>query len=359
MVILLLLLIPLAASGLTAVTRSRRTMESIHLLSALAGFGMAILLAADVLAHGDSSAWGGFLYADSLSALVVVLAAFVYLACAPYAIGYLRHDERNQVFGPEENAGISLVKLRKYYTLTPLLAFSMFLVAMASNLGVMWVALEGTTLASIFLVTFYDRPTSLEAAWKYAMIGGVGLSMALFGTILTYYEVHQALGTESLSALSWQVITGNAARFDPTVMRLAFILVLLGYGTKAGLAPMHTWKPDAYSEAPRAGGGAAGRGGSQFRHLCSGALLCGHRTLPWSVVPFTAPDAVRSAVDRHRGSVHPGAAQLPEASGVFQHRSWRNHGAGTWVWRGAWSVGDDAPHDLSLGDQTAAVLLRG
>jgi hydrogenase-4 component F len=126
----------------------------------------------------------------------------------------------------------------------------MFLVAVANNLGVMWVAVEATTLASIFLVTFHGRPTSLEAAWKYAMIGGVGLSMALFGTVLTYYSAHEVLGGESLSALNWSVMVGSAWHFDKNVMRLAFILVLLGYGTKAGLAPMHTWKPDAYSEAP-------------------------------------------------------------------------------------------------------------
>ena len=246
MTIPLLLLIPLAASGLTALAKGRRAMEIIHLLSAVAAFGLAIRLAAEVLATGQSSAWSGYLFADPLSALVLLLTAFVYLVCAPYSIGYLRADERSQVFGPDEG----LVKLRKYYTLTPLLAFSMFLVSVASNLGVMWVALEGTTLASILLVTFYGRPTSLEAAWKYAMIAGVGLSMALFGTILTYYEVHQALGTESLSALNWPVLAASAAKFDHTVMRLAFILVLLGYGTKAGLAPMHTWKPDAYSEAP-------------------------------------------------------------------------------------------------------------
>ncbi|HEV2448057.1 MAG TPA: proton-conducting transporter membrane subunit, partial [Candidatus Sulfopaludibacter sp.] len=167
---------------------------------------------------------------------------FVYLACAPYTIGYFRADQTG--------AGQSPAKLLKYYTLTPLFAFFMFLVAVASNLGVMWVAIEGTTLASIFLVTFYGRPTSLEAAWKYAMIGGVGLSMALFGTILTYYAAHQVLGTESLSALNWPELARMAGTFDHTVMRLAFILVLLGYGTKAGLAPMHTWKPDAYSEAP-------------------------------------------------------------------------------------------------------------
>ena len=194
MTLFLLLLIPLAASALTAATRNRRTMESIHLISALAAFGTAILIAAEVLTRGESSSWSGYLYADCLSALVVLLTAFVYLACAPYSIGYLRTDRQNRVFGAEENGSISLVKLRKYYTLTPLLAFSMFLVAVASNMGVMWVALEGTTLASIFLVTFYGRPTSLEAAWKYAMIGGVGLSMALFGTILTYYEVHQVAG---------------------------------------------------------------------------------------------------------------------------------------------------------------------
>jgi hydrogenase-4 component F len=250
MMFALLLLIPLAASGLTALSKGRRAMETIHLLSALGGFASAILLAADVLARGEASSWNGFLFADPLSALVVVLTAFVYLACAPYAIGYFRADEGNRVFGTEENPSEHLTKLRKYYTLTPLFAFSMFLVAVASNLGVMWVAVEGTTLASIFLVTFYGRPTSLEAAWKYAMIGGVGLSMALFGTILMYYAADQALGIASLSSLNWTVLAANAARFDHTVVRLAFILILLGYGTKAGLAPMHTWKPDAYSEAP-------------------------------------------------------------------------------------------------------------
>lgn len=246
----LLLLIPLAASGLTAISRERRAMEAIHLLSALGGFAAAVLLAGEVLSRGTTSCWSGFLYADSLSALVVLLGSFVYLACAPYAIGYFRTDEANQVFGTEENPHEHLAKLRKYFTLTPLFAFSMSLVAVAGNLGVMWVAVEGTTLASIFLVTFYGRPTSLEAAWKYAMIAGVGLSMALFGTILVYYAAQHSTGGESLSALNWTVLVGGAARFDRTVTRLAFILVLLGYGAKAGIAPMHTWKPDAYSEAP-------------------------------------------------------------------------------------------------------------
>jgi hydrogenase-4 component F len=249
MLLVALLLVPLAASALTALLRSRRAMEAIHLASAIAMFALSVLLAAKVLDDGAAS-WGqGFLHADHLSALVAVLTGFVYLIAAPYAVGYFRRDASEGVF--EQNGGPSpAAKLRQYYSLAPLFAFSMFLVVLANNLGVMWVAAEGTTLASIFLVTFYGRPTSLEAAWKYAMIGGVGLSMALFGTILTYYSAHQALGVETLSGLNWSALVPSAARFDQNVMRLAFILVLLGYGTKAGLAPMHTWKPDAYGEAP-------------------------------------------------------------------------------------------------------------
>jgi hydrogenase-4 component F len=114
----------------------------------------------------------------------------------------------------------------------------------------MWAAMEATTLASIFLVTFDGKITSLEAAWKYAIIGGVGLSMALFGTLVAYYAGHSLAGSDSLSGLNWSVLAQHAAQLDKTSMRLAFVLILLGYGTKAGLAPMHTWKPDAYSEAP-------------------------------------------------------------------------------------------------------------
>lgn len=141
-------------------------------------------------------------------------------------------------------------RLREYYSLTHLFLFTLLLVSLTGNLGVMWVALEGATLASIFLVAFYGEPKSLEAAWKYAIIGGVGLSMALFGTILTYHATHQATGAETWNALNWPFLLASAHQFDPLVMRLAFVFILLGYGAKAGLAPMHTWKPDAYSQAP-------------------------------------------------------------------------------------------------------------
>lgn len=227
-------------------------MERVNLAAFAVQLCLAVALAVQVLRNGSVSLWNRFFYADALSALVVLLTSFVSLVCCIYAVGYFRQDERSGVFQEkgELQPLLAVPKLREYYSLTPLFVFSMILVALANNLGILWVAIEGTTLASVFLVMFYGRETSLEAAWKYAIIGGVGLSMALFGTLLTYYSAHRVTGTDTLAGLNWSVLVGNAVQFDKPTMRLAFILILLGYGTKAGIAPMHTWKPDAYSEAP-------------------------------------------------------------------------------------------------------------
>jgi hydrogenase-4 component F len=248
MILVILLLVPLAAGILTYFARRRVVMETINLIAFAATLGLALLLASRVLREGAVSLWDGFLYADHLSALVIVLTASVALLCGVYAVGYMREDERSGVLESGGDGAVS--KLRKYYTLTPLFIFAMLLVTMANNLGVMWVAIEATTLTSVFLVTFYGKVTSLEAAWKYAIIGGVGLSMALFGTVLAYYSGHGLPGSDTLAGLNWSVLAARAPQLDKSAMRLAFILALLGYGTKAGLAPMHTWKPDAYSEAP-------------------------------------------------------------------------------------------------------------
>jgi hydrogenase-4 component F len=252
MILFWLLLVPLVAGPLAFFLRRRPAMEVVNLSAFAVVLCLAAALGRQVLRSGPVSLWDGFLYVDALSSLIVLLTAFVALVCSIYAVGYFRHDEQNTVFlkGEDVLGEIAGQKLRKYYSLMPLFVFSMLLVALANNLGVLWVAIEGTTLASVFLVTFYGRETSLEAAWKYAIIGGVGLSMALFGTILTYYAAHRFAGIETLAGLNWSVLVGNAAQLDKPTMRLAFILILLGYGTKAGIAPMHTWKPDAYSEAP-------------------------------------------------------------------------------------------------------------
>ena len=242
MILVLLPLIPFCAGLLCLVARSRESWERLNLLAFAALVPLALKLGADVLAQGPVLALGGFLRADALSALVVGLTAFVAPVCAIYSIGYFR-------------AGllahrINETQLRHYYVLTPLFVSVMLLVPLADNLGIMWVAIESSTLASVLLVTFYNQKTSFEAGWKYIIIGSIGISLALFGTIFTYYSSVNVLGNEAPHGMNWSVLAGIADKFDPKAMRLAFILVLLGYGTKAGLAPMHTWKPDAYSEAP-------------------------------------------------------------------------------------------------------------
>ena len=239
----LLLLVPLAAGLLCLGIRSRLWWERVN----LAAFVLVMVLAAfagwKTARERRISELGGFLQADALSALVIALTAFVALLCAIYAVGYFRRELRE--------GRINETQLRLYYTLTPLFVFAMLLAPMADNLGVMWVAIESTTLASVLLVTFYNQKTSFEAGWKYIIIGSVGISLALFGTIITYSAAIDVPGIDAHRGLSWAALVEGADKFkNPSWMRLAFILVVLGYGTKAGLAPMHTWKPDAYAEAP-------------------------------------------------------------------------------------------------------------
>jgi hydrogenase-4 component F len=242
MTLMLLLLVPLAAGLLCLVINSRAWWERLNLIAFAAVVGLAFQVAGEVVTKGTVTALGGFLRADALSALVLALTGFVSLVCAVYAVGYFRRDER---------AGrVTHAQLRRYYVLTPLFVGAMLLAPLADNLGVMWVAIESTTLASVLLVTFYNQKTSFEAGWKYIIIGSVGISLALFGTVFTYYSAVGVLGPETQGGMNWSVLVGVADKLNPQAMRLAFILALLGYGTKAGLAPMHTWKPDAYAEAP-------------------------------------------------------------------------------------------------------------
>ena len=244
-VLVLLLAVPLLAALLCMATRSRVWWERLNLLAFAIIAGLAAVLGCDVAGQGDRgqvTALGGFLRADALSAMVIGLTAFVALVCAIYAVGYFRRDL--------SDGRITERQLRHYYVLTPLFVFAMLLAPMADNLGVMWVAIESTTLASVLLVTFYNQKTSFEAGWKYIIIGSVGISLALFGTVITYSSAVGVLGEHAAQGMSWSVLVEIADKFNPTAMRLAFVMVLLGYGTKAGLAPMHTWKPDAYAEAP-------------------------------------------------------------------------------------------------------------
>src|SRR5258707_1518001 len=138
---------------------------------------------------------------------------------------------------------------------------------MSNNLGIMWIAVELTTLASVFLITFHDKDTSLEAGWKFLVLGSLGLVFALLGTVLLFAAGQGRLG-EGMAALNWTRFIEAAPYLHPFTLRLGVVFALIGYGTKAGLAPMHTWKPDAYREAPSPAGVLMAVG------MVNGALYC-------------------------------------------------------------------------------------
>lgn len=183
----------------------------------------------------------GLWYVDALSAYMIAIISFIGLAAAIYSTSYIGQEYRHGEVG--------LPRLRLYYLLFHIFIFTMLLVCVTVNLGIMWIAIEATTLASAFLVGYYNRDTSIEAAWKYIIICSVGITLALLGTILLYASSINALG-ETSDALNWPTLAANAMSLDPALLKIAFILVIIGYGTKVGLAPMHTWLPDAHSEAP-------------------------------------------------------------------------------------------------------------
>jgi hydrogenase-4 component F len=244
-ILLATLVAPLATAGLGAVPGPRRPKQAVLLGGLATTFALALATADRYLAGETPAAFGEALRVDGLSALVLVLTAFVGVLAGLYAVGYLERNER---------AGfVSARRRTELLALIPAYLAAMLLVAVSNNLGILWIAVEATTLASVFLVAFHNRDTSLEAAWKFLVLGSVGLAFALLGTVLLFASGRGALGAE-MSSLDWTRLLAHASRLHPFTVKLAMVFAVIGYGTKAGLAPMHTWKPDAYREAPSPAG---------------------------------------------------------------------------------------------------------
>ena len=239
-----ILLLPLAAGVLCLLVPRRGLLEAVN----ISAFGALLLLGLDLLAavlatnRGAVTEWNEFLRADALSAWMVLLISVVSLASSFYAVRYFRRDLAA--------GAITEKRVREFYVLTPVFASGMLLVVLANNLGVMWAAVEITALSSVLLVALYNRKTSLEAAWKYVMLGSLGLVLALFGAIFMYAAAIRPGEAAAVPSFNWSRLLAIAPQLNPQLVRLAFVFVLVGYGTKAGLAPMHTWLPDAHSEAP-------------------------------------------------------------------------------------------------------------
>jgi len=181
----------------------------------------------------------------------MLIIGLICLATTIYSVEYLRQETSKNIIG--------FTRVKQYFILLNLFLMSMFLAASANNPIFAWIFIEATTLSTAFLISFYNKPSSLEAAWKYLIINSIGLLLGFLGTLL-YFTTTTNLGGNDF--VSWQFLQDNAHNFDPMVAKIAFIFVLIGYGTKVGLVPMHTWKPDAYSKAP-----------APIGALLSGALL--------------------------------------------------------------------------------------
>src|SRR5450759_1239747 len=239
-----ILLVPLVVGLLCLIVRPRVSLEVLNIAGFAGTLGLGVMLIQAVLARKGAAVteWNEFLRADALSAWMVLLISVVSLATALYAVHYFRRDLAT--------GALTAQRVREFYVLTPTFATGMFLVVLANNLGVMWAAVEVTALSSVLLVALYNHKTSLEAAWKYVMLGSLGLVLALFGTICAYASAISPTGGETMPSFNWSSLLAMAPQLNPQLITLAFIFVLVGYGTKAGLAPMHTCLPDAHSEAP-------------------------------------------------------------------------------------------------------------
>ncbi len=234
-----LLVVPLIAAAVCYPLRSNRLIGAVAVTGSAITLAVATYLSYIVFTSGTIDE--GLLYMDAFSAYILMLVSIVSLVATIYSISYIGKEN--------EDGEITDQKLKNYYLFFQVFVFTMLMVAVSDNLGIMWIAIEATTLASAYLVGLYDRETSVEAAWKYLVICSVGITMALLGIILVYASSIKVLG-ESSTALNWSTLMTVAGFLDPTLLKIAFIFVLVGYGTKVGLAPMHTWLPDAHSQAP-------------------------------------------------------------------------------------------------------------
>ncbi len=182
-----------------------------------------------------------YLFVDELNVVFIVLTTFVGLTTSAYSASYIRHEIESGKLKPNY--------VRFYHAMYQALMFAMNLALLADNIGLMWVAVELATLTTVLMVGIYRTSAALEAAWKYFILGSVGIALALFGTILVYLSAQPVVG-EGVDGMVWTILIKRAHEFSPGLLNVAFVFLILGYGTKVGLAPMHAWLPDAHAEGP-------------------------------------------------------------------------------------------------------------
>ena len=230
---------PLLAALLATMVRPyRRIVGSVNALLSLASLGASLALWSELLAGSVvTSGPGEFLRADALSTLLAVCVSVVGALAAWLGPGLSRDD------------GYDGAQVRRFRVFVNLFTFTMLFAVTSNNVGFMWIAIEATTITSALLIPLRVTKASVEASWKYILLGSIGIALAFGGTVLGYFDFVNMVGRHD-AALNWTVLVASAPHLHPQVIQLAFVFILVGYGTKAGLAPMHTWLPDAHAEAP-------------------------------------------------------------------------------------------------------------
>ena len=235
-VMTLVLVIPIAAAAVLALLPGYRLTARLNVIaSGLTFFASAALF---VLARPRP---GAYLFLDDLNIAFVVLNTFVGFTTSLFSASYIGHEL--------ETGRLTPAYLRFYHAMYQIMMAGMNLALIANNIGLMWVGIEIATLSTVLMVGIYRTHEALEAAWKYFILGSVGIGLALFGTILVYMAALPVVGP-GVDGMVWTVLVAHAAQFDPALINLAFVFLLFGYGTKVGLAPLHAWLPDAHAEGP-------------------------------------------------------------------------------------------------------------
>jgi len=230
-----IVLIPLGAAMVLALVPSYRLGAALNVLASLATLVVAVSF---FFKRPDVDP---ILAVDNLNIVFIVLNTFVGFTTSIFSRGYIAHEL--------ETGKLTPVYVRFYHGMFQFLMCVMNLALLTSITGLMWVAIEFATLTTVLMVGIYRTHEALEAAWKYFILGSVGIALALFGTILVYLAAQPVVG-DGLPAMTWPILIANANKFDPQILNIAFVFLLLGYGTKAGLVPLHAWLPDAHAEGP-------------------------------------------------------------------------------------------------------------
>ncbi|MDO8581933.1 MAG: proton-conducting transporter membrane subunit [bacterium] len=227
-----------AATLVCILVKHRGVTEYVSFFASIVACGTSIVIAMTVATAGAYTPFQ-FFSIDALGAIALLIISTVGCAVVFYSIHYLREETAKQVVG--------VTRVRQYFILLNLFLAAMSIAVTTASPMLAWISIEATTLSTAFLISFYNKQSAMEAAWKYLIINSVGLLLAFFGTLL-YFSFQQSLGEASF--VSWDALRGAALHLDPSIAKIAFVFVLIGYGTKVGLFPMHTWLPDAHSNAP-------------------------------------------------------------------------------------------------------------